>query len=176
MHSKAIELMYHEHDIILKAISQLKQILSTDDLVSGAGKIQWYIKFFKEYGDNFHHRKEEDILFNILGSKNEMLAGGLVDELTDHHSQFRHALGESEIFLQNSDLKNAKKTLMAYMNDLTDHIGAENDELFVSAEMILNESEKEKLYFLFMDSDNELNTETKKDFENLILNPHYIYE
>ena len=39
--------------------------------------------------------------------------------------------------------------------DLRDHIAAENEELFVLAENLLDDSEKEKMFFLFKDIDME---------------------
>lgn len=174
MHSKAMEIMYHEHQVILKAIHQLKSILERENVTDYKSNIIWFINFFKEYGDKFHHHKEEDLLFKVLEKKNEMLGGGLVNELIEHHEGFRKYLQEAVHFIHANDFENLKEILNDYTNDLIDHIGAEDDELFVTADMILNETEKNNLYFSFVDKDTELNMGVKNKFEHSILNSEYL--
>lgn len=169
-----MEIMYHEHQVILKAIHQLKSILQKENVNEYKSNILWFINFFKEYGDKFHHHKEEDVLFKVLEKKNEMLGGGLVSELTEHHQGFRKYLQEAIDFLDSNDYENLIVILNDYTNDLIDHIGAEDDELFVTADMILNETEKDNLYYSFIDKDTELNLEIKNQFEHSILNGEYI--
>jgi len=51
---------------------------------------------------------------------------------------------------------------------LLDHIAAENEELFVLAENLMDEHQLETIYFKFVDVDMELGESRKKDFEKLI--------
>jgi hypothetical protein len=52
---------------------------------------------------------------------------------------------------------------------LTDHISAEDDELFITAEELLDDDEKESLYFSFLDKDRELDENKKIEYEERIL-------
>jgi hemerythrin-like domain-containing protein len=64
----------------------------------------------------------------------------------------------------------AKEIFRRYLPDLRNHIGAENNELFITAEQMLSDDEKATLYFSFLYKDSELGEDRKKEFENKILN------
>jgi hemerythrin-like domain-containing protein len=168
MHSKAMRLLYDEHDFILKGIRKTLSILEQNDICNNRIQLLWLLSFFKEYGDLYHHKKEENVLFHVISNKDEMLGQGIVQEFNEHHENFRELLGSARNAMETSDGANAKKHLKQYLSDLQDHIAAENDELFVSAEQLLNEVEKEKMYFRFLDKDNELGDARKKEWEQQI--------
>ena len=54
------------------------------------------------------------------------------------------------------------------MQDLLDHIAAENDELFVLAETLMEEDDLETIYFKFKDIDLELGEDRKVELEESI--------
>ncbi len=168
MYSKATQILFDEHEVILKAIEQASAILQQNDLSAHKDELLWYVRFFREYGDEYHHQKEEEILFRFIEENNEMLGGGLISSLTDHHNEFREALRNAQDALLNAQWDSAKKILNAYFSDMRDHIGAENDELFISSDTMLSDQEKETIYFRFMDKDRELGDERKSDLENKI--------
>lgn len=166
MHSQAIQLLFNEHEIILDGIENVQALLE-EDPASKKDDLKWYVKFFREYGDQFHHQKEEGQFFQLLSEKNPMVQG-IIQELEDHHEMFRDALKEIESALNDENWKGVKEGFDNYFRDLTDHIHAENDELFISAEELLDEKEKETLYFNFIDKDSELDEERKARFEERI--------
>ena len=170
MYSKATQTLFDEHQIILQAIEQANALLQSEDLSSNKDKLLWYVKFFKEYGDEFHHQKEEEILFTFIEENNEMLGGGLISSLTDHHNEFREALRDAQEALQNEQWSSAKKIMISYFNDMRDHIGAENDELFISSDSLLSDQDKENIYYRYQDKDRELGEDRKSDYENKIIN------
>lgn len=169
MHSKAITTLYDEHDVILDAIAMAEELLDTDDFSTNSDSLLWFISFFREYGDSFHHQKEEDILFSLLEEKNPVLAD-IIQALTEHHQIFREDLSSAERAIAGEQFDNATEILRQYLSNLRDHISAENDDLFVTAEQLLDEDEKEKLFYSFLDKDRELGENIKKDFENKIQN------
>jgi len=168
MYSKATQTLFDEHEVILKAIEQAKAILQQDDLSVHKDELLWYVRFFKEYGDEYHHQKEEEILFKFIEESNEMLGGGLISSLTDHHNEFRDALRNAQDALKNAQWDNVRKILNSYFSDMRDHIGAENDELFISTDSLLNDQEKDTIYYRYMDKDRELGEDRKSEFENKI--------
>ena len=169
MRSPGIQMLIHEHDVILKAIEQVSHIFESQDLSSNAESLRWFLKFFREYGDLYHHRKEEDILFSLIEKKDQMLAMGIIKALTEHHEMFREDLRRAQDALSNNDWSLVRNILNSYFSNLRDHISAENDEFFISVDQLLDDSEKESLYFSFLDKDRELDENRKKEFEKRIL-------
>ena len=170
MRSPGIQMLIHEHDVILKAIEHVNDILKSQEPSSNSESLVWFLKFFREYGDLYHHRKEEDILFSLVGKKDQMLAIGIIKALTEHHEMFREDLRGAQDALSNNDWIRARNILNSYFSNLKDHISAENDEFFISVDQLLDDSEKESLYFSFLDKDRELDENKKKEFEQRILN------
>ena len=168
MISRALQMLYDEHDVILKAINKLQQLLKENNLPTKTESLRSFIRFFQGYGDVFHHHKEENTLFPLLTKKNEMLGMTIIEALEEHHSEFRETLLDISDALDKQDWETVTKELGRYLSDLADHISAENDELFVAAEMELTEEEKEKLYFDFLDQEMETGTEKKKEWEKQI--------
>lgn len=169
MHSQSIQVLYDEHDVILKAIEQVETLLQSDNLITHQESLFWFISFFRQYGDAYHHLKEEEILFSLLGKKNEMLAENILTALGDHHNMFREYLQEIESAISEKNWETMHRIFKKYLSDLTDHINAENNDLFITAEDILDEQEKENLYFSFLDKDRELGEDKKQEFENRIM-------
>lgn len=162
-------MLVDEHDVILKAIEQMDAILELEDLSTQADSLLWFIKFFREYGDLYHHHKEEEILFSLIGQKDSMMAEGIISSLTEHHEMFREDLRNAQEAISNGDWTAVRNIFSQYLSNLKDHISAENDEFFIAADQVLDDSEKETLYFSFLDKDRELDENRKKEFEKGVL-------
>lgn len=169
MSSRALKMLMEEHEIILKAVQRARAILKTGAGSENKDSLAWYAAFFKEYGDRFHHGKEEAVLFPELAAQNEMLGMTIVESLKEHHDNFRVALADISQNLEDENWERVQKDFEQYLSELEDHISAENDELFVSAEALLSGEESEKMYYSFQDMDRELGEGRKSDFENRVL-------
>lgn len=165
-----IDTLLREHDVISSAeeiIESLNNLWETDaDKYSS--KVKSLLIFFREYGDNFHHRKEEEILFRELKSNPEFHLPDLVDELENHHVEFREALQQAEEFLNDCAWEKSHSTLRQYFQNLLDHISVENTELFSLAENFFSEDELTKIFFLFEDIDRELGCDKKNQLAKMI--------
>jgi hemerythrin-like domain-containing protein len=169
MKSQAIQMLYDEHDVILKAIGQMNNILESEDLSSQAESLLWFVNFFREYGDLYHHHKEEDILFSLFEQKDLMMAEAIISALTEHHDMFREDLRSAQNAISTADWTAVRNIFKQYLSNLQDHISAENDEFFITAEQMLSDEEKESLYFSFLDEDRELDQNRKREYEKRIL-------
>jgi len=169
MQSQAIQMLVDEHDVILNAIKQMNTVLQSEDLSTQADSLSWFIKFFQEYGDLYHHHKEEDILFSLIEQKDSMMAEGIISSLAQHHQMFKEDLQQAQNAISKRDWTSVRNIFKQYLSNLQDHISAENDEFFVSVDQILDDSEKESLYFSFLDKDRELDENRKKEFEKRVL-------
>ncbi len=109
----------------------------------------------------------EEILFPQMVSKNEML-DGIIDELIEHHEDFREHVKRIEQELEAGDFAAVQQVLSEYLDSLLDHIAIENDELFQMAETLFMENELDDIYFRMLDKDRELGLEKKKILEGSI--------
>ena len=164
MHTEALQMLYDEHQVILQKAKKLRQLLQSEELESKQLPIRQYLTFFRTYGDAFHHQKEEDLLFSYLRLTQPGLVP-IVEALEEHHEMFRENLSEIEQAINDGDWVRVRKNFESHLSDLEDHISAEDDELFVSAESALSTAEKERLFFAFQDKDEELGKNLKTQYE-----------
>jgi hemerythrin-like domain-containing protein len=162
--------MLNEHEIISSAeqsVLLLDRYWEKDekDFVK---YVQTLISFFREYGDKYHHFKEEQVLFPVLENHRDFMMNPLISELNEHHAIFREYSLKIERLLNANQFKKCYTTLCLYMNELLDHIGVEDDELFVMAVSLLTIDELELIYFKFRDIDVELGEDRKVELCNLL--------
>lgn len=170
MNVKFSELLMYEHEVI----SHLNNIVTNIDKLwqRNPGKFEKTINdllvFLKEYSDNFHHKKEEKILFPAMIEKNAMLEETIIGEMNEQHNIFRDYVKEIKNELENKNYEVLYKKLMSYVNELLEHIAVENDELFPMAESLLSEKDLENIYYKFLDIDAELGNDKKNKLEKLV--------
>ena len=90
MQTSLSELLVAEHNVILEAgklIESSNKLWETDP-VAYSKQVSFLTDFFSEYGDEFHHQKEEEILFPAINKANEMVGASIVSELIEHHEDF----------------------------------------------------------------------------------------
>ncbi len=170
MEHNPIQTMLDEHDIICQTeeiIENLDKSWETDADKYKA-TISTLIEFFREYADGYHHRKEEDVLFPAVHDHPDFVLQEIIEEFETHHEDFREYTVEIENAIAEGDYEKSYKELNAYLQDLLDHIGAENDELFVLAETLMDEDDLETIFFKFKDIDMELGEERKVELEKSI--------
>ncbi len=163
-----VKVLFDEHDIILSAIAIAKDAgrLIENNEAAYEILIRELIGFFREYADQYHHYKEEQILFPEMSKKNELLEEGVIQEMFEHHTDFRSMIKSIEIFLNSKDYVQAQLELNNYSEALLDHIAVENDEVFQIAETLFDTDELEKIFFRFEDCDRELGDANKTKLVN----------
>ena len=172
MEHNPLTVMYNEHDVIVKAENIIKSLENTweDTPETYVEKVKLLIEFFREYADGYHHRKEEDVLFPAVHNHPDFVLQEIIEEFHTHHEDFREYAAEIIEAVDEEDYVRSYKVLKQYIGDLLDHIAAENDELFVLAESLMDEQDLETIYFKFKDIDMELGEERKQEFEEMIGN------
>lgn len=162
-----LELLYREHDVIIRAgniLHSLRKQLAEDPPAYSENLLK-LISFFKRYGDEYHHYKEEEILFPAMSKKNELVAEGIIAEMFSNHGDFRLDLAEVTDLLNRGQHELAQKKAEDYIEALFTHIAVENDELFQIAYSLFNDSELEIIQNRFMDFDRDKGFEEKKKLE-----------
>ncbi len=170
MEHNPIQTMLDEHDIICQAEGIIESLDKTweTDTEQYAAAVNTLITFFREYADGYHHRKEEEVLFPAINDHPDFVLQEMIDEFQIHHEDFRTYISLIEIALKEEEYEKTYQGLNNYVQDLLDHIGAENDELFVLAETLMDEEDLETIYFKFKDIDLELGEDRKRELEESV--------
>lgn len=163
--NNSLEILYDEHVVITRAATLAR------DAASLIGKrneqyettMRELIRFFRMYADQYHHHKEEIILFPEMAKKNELVASGIIQEMFDNHTHFRDLLRTIETNLNHKEYSTAAKNVVEYTEALLDHIAVENDEVFQTAYALFDEEELENIFFRFSDLDRELGDSLKME-------------
>ncbi len=162
--------MFDEHEVICRTeeiIENLDKTWETNPKQYSA-TVNTLITFFREYADGYHHLKEEDVLFPAIHDHPDFVLQEILEEFETHHEDFREYTVTIEESLNEGDYAKSHKELNNYLQDLLDHIAAENDELFVLAENLMDEDQLTTIYFKFKDIDMELGEERKRELEESV--------
>ncbi len=160
--------LYAEHEVIMRGIDRLQDLLRSPDLSAHADEFTRLIAFFREYGDGYHHQKEEQVLFPQLRALNAGMEM-LIDSLEDHHALFREELAHASQALVGGKWSSFADVMRQYAMNLADHISAENDELFVAAEDLMDVDDKVKMGHYFEDADRERGADRKRELEEIVV-------
>jgi hemerythrin-like domain-containing protein len=136
-----IEDLRREHDLIEQVLGSLRAFVTAR--LAGQGipaDGPRFITFFRRYAGDFHHDKEEAILFRALAEKAELPADrGPIPALAGEHRRMGGLLDELEVRLGAPlGTEAARQSLQAaaveYSHALWRHIDAENSVLFPEGE------------------------------------------
>ena len=138
---KLIDDLHAEHDLIEQVLGSLRTFVKTrlegqGDPADGAR----FLAFFRRYAGDFHHHKEEEVLFRALAERAELPAHrGPIAALTAEHRRMAGLLDGLEGLL-GSDLATAEARRQVealavdYSRSLWRHIDAENSVLYPQGE------------------------------------------
>lgn len=149
----ATEALKKDHRLIEKMLDILQKVAKKLDqggdvpaksLVNASG-------FIKTFADNYHHGKEEELLFKAMEERGFPREGGPIGVMLIEHDEGRgytRALAEAIEKYASGD-NNAKKAITEnarnYSNLLSQHIPKEDGILYMMADNILPESFQEEL-------------------------------
>jgi len=162
-----IGVLMHEHGVIQQLEPVIKSLkgLWLSDTEAYKLSITEILRFLKDYSDGYHHQKEEEVLFPALTDHPDFILESVLDELLEHHENFREYAADMSIALNEQRWEDVQNILEKYYDQLLDHIAIENDELFIMAENLFSERELEEMFFHFADKDRELGKLRKSELE-----------
>jgi len=144
-----------------KAIKRLMKLLGVvcvnleDNRVVEAADLQWLVDFIVLFADKYHHKKEEDILFEWMEQYGVPKQGGPVGVMLQEHEKGRRyvqALNEAVKNYKIGDETSRQQYILNarnYINLLTPHIDKEDYILYEIAEAHIPEEKKAELQALF---------------------------
>jgi len=149
----ATTVLRNEHEFILKVLDASDEIARR--LQSGIAvppqMLDEILEFLRLFADRCHHGKEEDLLFPLLEAKGVPRDGGPIGVMLAEHEDGRALIRTMAEAAQEYRTAPAgagprwARDAGAYSTLLRQHIGKENDILFVIAERMLSADEQAAL-------------------------------
>ena len=158
----ATENLMKEHQLILKYVDLMERYaefglknLNGPFLFEKAG---CFIQFIHEFADDFHHAKEEDILFRYLDVPGVLTHCNPVPQMLFEHNKAREFVRNMENALQTKDINMLVLNAEQYAKLLKEHIYKEDNILYPMAERGLSDDAKSSLLREYTDTDNRLDS------------------
>ena len=163
---KVTQTLTDEHLLILKVLHMLNQSrkqLENGKFIPG----EFYEKamiFCSDFADQFHHFKEEFLLFGLLSYKKQGELDSAMGTLRYQHERCKHCIGQIKKALKGYENKEEMsitfllESLSIYVSLLRRHIYLEDQIFFPMAEKALSQEEKESLAEQFSDEELRLGT------------------
>lgn len=152
-------MLIDEHKLIMELIYITEYIVSKEDyLTKYKNEVDKIIHYFKYYADDFHHGKEEDVLF-CLFEQNDILRA-----MFQEHEQGRDL--RKRILEAGDNAQLVKDLLIEYTTMLKDHIYKEDNILFPYLDRNLTEENIEKINNELQTIDMSINVDIKAFIED----------
>jgi hemerythrin-like domain-containing protein len=169
------EMLENEHRVIQKVVAVVATL--ADKLAEGieiqVGSLRDIIEFMRIYADQYHHGKEEDLLFPALAKKGVPMRGCPVEGLMKEHLRGRalvKGLAEAADSYGKGDSAARKRlidSLRGILELYPNHIWKEDFLLFPMANKVLSSEDQESLSKDFEKVDQSLEQGAHQRFEHL---------
>jgi len=175
----ATDNLKNDHVHILKLIDIMEQIAQS--MEPDIKHLESIVDSIKKYADGFHHAKEENLLFPLMGEKGYSKEQGPVAVMLHEHETGRNFVGNmsENINLYKKGAKNAipkiMENMLGYIALLRNHIEKENNILFRMADNVLNNDEQLSLLNQFSKVELNLGSKVLQDYIIQINNLSKIY-
>ncbi|MBT3785018.1 cation-binding protein [bacterium] len=141
--------LMREHQLILKT----NQLMNHCANLSQSGNHNFpilevgvsFVDFIRTFADQFHHAKEEEILFKFLNLEGVLTHCNPVTQMLHEHELGRSLVLRMENAIQAKDEGEFIEAMTGYVSLLSDHIFKENNILYPMAESSLNEEQKNSI-------------------------------
>jgi len=142
-----------EHRTIERVLRVLRTLVDRSERGDGleVAALKRCVEFFRLFADACHHAKEEDLLFPVLEQRGVPREGGPIGVMLYEHTVARRLtkqMGEAlESFEQGDAQAEARFRNIArqYLDLLTNHIGKEDNVLFVMGDRVMTADDQRNL-------------------------------
>lgn len=148
---QAVEVLRHEHRVIERGLAVLEAMahrMEHGETVP-VDKVQALLEFFRVFADQYHHGKEEGMLFPELEARGIPHEGGPIGVMLSEHDQGRALIAQmTEATNHLSDSMAQTQFVQAahgYIQLLRQHISKEDNVLFKMAEGVLSAGDDRRL-------------------------------
>lgn len=152
-YSPPMKKLVDEHVLINRWVALIPEVINNLDVDSEEGKqlILDGVDFIRSYADQYHHAKEEDVLFKYFDED--------LDILKVMHEDHEQGRGHVRAILEALDRKDkaaVAEHLNAYRELLTEHIKKEDEILYPWMDRNLSDTEVGKLFSEFYTTDEQI--------------------
>ena len=172
-YSPPVRRLVEEHMWIKRLLAVLPSILIE---IERAGQfdavlIEDVLGFIRGYADQFHHLKEEDILFDYVDPEEE-----LVKVIYRDHSTARGHVRAATEAVAGNDTDGLCSRLRCYRELLTEHIDKEDGVLYPYIDRSLTTTQVGELFRRFEEAEGQLEGDVPERYERFILDLENRYE
>jgi len=158
----ATEALMKEHQLILKYVDLMERYaeisLKNPQKFMLLEKAHDFIAFIHEFADDFHHAKEEEILFRYLEVPGVLTHCNPISQMLNEHSQAREWVRNMEQALHTNDNNKLEVSIAQYAQLLKAHIYKEDNILYPMAERGLSDTAKSALLKAMTETDERLDS------------------
>ena len=136
----SIQVMMNEHEQILGVLEALEQFVADVRQTPEAQlELERFVTFIREYADERHHGKEEQVLFAAMARNGFPPEQGPVGMMLLEHQEMRgfvselRALARQEAAWSDEDRERVRDFAGRYISTLREHIMKENEMLYPMA-------------------------------------------
>lgn len=149
-YSPPLQVLVDEHKVIKRWLALIPRVIAhlDQDPDTAWAWIEQGLELIRRYADQYHHAKEEDILFKFAQENMEIIQV----MYADHSTGRNHAKGVEEA-MGNRDKQKAVHHLLAYRELLTEHIRKEDEILYPWIDRGLSDTQVGKMYAQFLQAD-----------------------
>jgi hemerythrin-like domain-containing protein len=173
--SRPFHILKHEHRIIERALRGLDGVCMRIESGSRvpAGALLEIVNFITTFADQYHHGKEETLLFPALERRGITREGGPLGVMEYEHQVERELIADLEQAIelyQEGDVEAAQRFVeagRAYLRLLVGHIEKEDSILFRIGDEVLDDEDKAALAASFKKVNSTLGDRSLADFERL---------
>uniref|UniRef100_UPI003217D272 hemerythrin domain-containing protein n=1 Tax=uncultured Draconibacterium sp. TaxID=1573823 RepID=UPI003217D272 len=160
---RATENLENDHVYILRLTEVILAMVKQQS--ANVEHFKSIIGLIRNFADGTHHKKEEDLLFPIMGKKGFSPEQGPVAVMLHEHEEGRKYVSKAAKGIQELEAGNSV-ALQAIYNNLSEyalllqqHIDKENNVLFRMADQVLSSDEQQGLLVQFLEIEGSTNLE-----------------
>ena len=173
---KAIDILVEEHGLISDGLDLLTT--AAEKIVRGQNPpkelFEKAITFTRKFTNEFHHYKEEIVMFGLLAQKHEGAIDAEIERLRSQHEALHNYMSEIssslDAYSQGSDSETRRlhRNLSDYIQTLRGHIMAENRIFYPMVAKALTDDEKDVLLVEFEKYAAKMGPEALTECGNLV--------
>jgi len=160
----ATEHLMKEHQLILKYVALLERYVELGSKNSEPSllfeKAPVFIQFIHEFADEFHHAKEENILFRYLEQPGVLSHCNPIPQMLNEHGKARELVLNMENALLSNDIDKLEVNGVQYARLLKEHIYKEDNILYPMGERGLSDTAKSSLLKEYAETDERLDSQS----------------